>query len=65
MTMYVNGASVGTQAATGNTQNIGALTIGALAGGSEAWDGKIDGVRLLRNQVFDSATILARYNSFA
>ena len=65
LTMYVNGVSVGTQAAVGNTQNINAITIGALAGGTEAWDGKIDGVRLLRNQVWDATAILARYNSFA
>ena len=67
-TCYVNGASIGNGNGTGtgtitNNGSSSNLQIGMLDDTTGKWDGKIDGLRILRRRM-SAAEVLARYNSF-
>jgi hypothetical protein len=69
ITSYINGSQIGSTLATGDTGscNITSTPIrfGTLNTGGEAWNGRIDGFRFLKNTFYTAAEVLARYNKFA
>jgi hypothetical protein len=65
MEVYINGVKKGTGTVrTGTVSNAGALVIASYDHSAQMWNGKIDGLRILRRYM-GAAEVLTRYNNFA